>query len=163
MSETATRIDAKKELATWTRQLGHMYSVDLNHVPDASITTSPGGAARSVGNFTAEVVGLCYLTVKALEGEQLQFPPEEVQAEFAAKFTTREFCQEQVRNAANALADALESATDEQLNTQITAPWGQPMTAFAFATIAANHILYHDGQLNYIQALNGDSAVHWMD
>lgn len=163
MSETATRIDAKAELAGWTRQLGQMYSKDLEHVPDTTITNSPGGAARSVGNFTAEVVGLCLMTVKALQGEQLQFPPEEVQAEFAAKFTTREFCQEQVQKAANALADALEAATDEQLETQITAPWGQPLSAFGFATIASNHILYHDGQLNYIQALNGDGAIHWMD
>lgn len=163
MSETATRIDAKTELAGWTRQLGHMYSVDLAHVPETTITNSPGGSARSVGHFTAEVVGLCYMAVKAIQGEQIDYPSDEARAEFESKFTTKEFCQEQVQKASNALADALEAATDEQLSAQIMAPWGQPMTAFGFATIAANHILYHDGQLNYIQALNGDAAIHWME
>ena len=30
-----------------------------------------------------------------------------------------------------------------------------------FAFMAAYHTGYHDAQLNYIQSLNGDMAVHW--
>jgi hypothetical protein len=41
--------------------------------------------------------------------------------------------------------------------------WQIPTPLFTLAHIAVSHLWYHDGQLNYIQALLGDEKVHWMD
>ena len=62
-----------------------------------------------------------------------------------------------------AFGEALTGASDEALNTVITPPWKMPAPLFSLANVAVSHIWYHDGQLNYIQMLLGDGAVHWMD
>jgi hypothetical protein len=37
------------------------------------------------------------------------------------------------------------------------------MSKFALAHLASIHMMYHDGQLNYIQSLHGDGEIHWRD
>jgi len=46
--------------------------------------------------------------------------------------------------------------------------WGEtvqtmlgPMTLLAAAGFAALHMMYHDGQLNYVHLLHGDNEMHW--
>ena len=60
------------------------------------------------------------------------------------------------------LSAALSAADEATLTKTVMAPWQMESTVFMLATIAVNHIWYHDGQLNLIQALNGDGDVHWM-
>ena len=49
----------------------------------------------------------------------------------------------------------------EQLQEKVTAPWGQEMSKYDLAQMAALNTMYHDGQLNYFQALHGDGEMHW--
>ena len=39
-------------------------------------------------------------------------------------------------------------------------PFG-PATRLAAAGIASMHMMYHDGQLNYVHMLHGDMEMHW--
>lgn len=39
---------------------------------------------------------------------------------------------------------------------------GSRTTAFARVQYSASRMYYHLGQLNYIQALYGDTKIHWM-
>ncbi|MBX3119550.1 MAG: hypothetical protein KF784_10830 [Fimbriimonadaceae bacterium] len=163
MSQTATKIDPKTHLAGWTRQLTGMYANDLKAIDEANYANCPGGCARTVQDVTAEVIGFNYMIAAMLKGESPSMPSEEERAAFTAKFATTEACIGGIKDSGEALASALESASDETLASDATAPWGDKMPLYSLANIAANHILYHDGQLNYIQSLHGDGKMHWFE
>jgi len=38
---------------------------------------------------------------------------------------------------------------------------GMPSTLFSVAEGAALHMMYHDGQLNYLHTVHGDTEMHW--
>jgi len=90
-------------------------------------------------------------------------PTDDERAAFEAAFTTRAACQTAITDSAEALARVLESASDEDLAKSELAPWGMPMTFLEWSNIAVVHVMYHDGQLNFIQSLNGDDQIHWME
>lgn len=45
----------------------------------------------------------------------------------------------------------------------IQMPWGASMSAMEAIMLPAAHMQYHDGQINYIQLLLGDTAFHWAE
>ena len=164
MSESATAINVRGELANWTRQLGFMYTKDLAALSQEQFTESKGGCSRSAQSVTAEIVGFCGFTAEVVKGNnppmnEGMFSTDELKASTA----TVEAAIAAINEATASLASTIEGADEALLAQEWTAPWGQPMTRFAFALIGVNHIWYHDGQLNYIQAINGDEAVHWME
>lgn len=163
MSETATQLNIGEEVAQWCRRLGGMYAKDLAAIEESKYTVSQGGVARTIADFTSEVCGFNYMVVKALNGLPLSMPDDDERAAFQAQFADKEFAMRTVVDSANALADAIESASSETLVSTMTTPWGETMNTFTFANIAVNHILYHDAQLNFIQSLDGDGQMHWSD
>ena len=52
-------------------------------------------------------------------------------------------------------------STRESLGETTNALMGRVMTRLAVAELPAVHMSYHDGQLNYIHSLCGDSEMHW--
>jgi hypothetical protein len=79
------------------------------------------------------------------------------------KCATRDGARAEVNAAVADFGDALRSASDETLAAEVVPAWQIPTPLFTLAHIAVSHLWYHDGQLNYIQALLGDEKVHWMD
>jgi|CXWL01.1.fsa_nt_gi uncharacterized damage-inducible protein DinB len=163
MSETITRIDAKAELANWTRRIAGMYVADLKALDESAITASAGGAARTAQEFTAEVAGFNLMVAKKLRGEEVPERTDEDRAAFSAQFSSKEVCVSMLSSSAEELAGAIEFANEESMAEEVTLPWGETMSKWALANLCANHILYHDGQLNFIQSLNGDAEMHWFD
>lgn len=161
MSETSTMINAPVELAGWVRNLADMYCKDLRALTPEGYSVSAGGVARTAQNFTAEVAGFNFMITSIINGEAPSMPNDEEREAFVASLDTIEKGCEAITNSANAFASALESS-DRNFAEMITVPWGAQMSLYAFANIAANHIMYHDAQLNFIQSLHGDAEMHWM-
>jgi hypothetical protein len=155
-------IDAAAELAAWTRRCASMYAKDLRALSDEAYQKPCGEKARSMQEVTAEVAGYNMMVAGILQGNAPQMPTDEQRAAYTASLDTREKGVDAVLASANAMADAILAAGD-RLETITTAPWGEEMSLFVMANIAANHILYHDGQLNIVQCLHGDPAMHWFD
>lgn len=162
MSATATSYDVRSALARWADSLTEMYVKDLLTLSQDQFTTSIGGKCRTPQDFTAEVIGLLGLVGRAIRGESAELPSDEVRAEFRASITTPNVAAEKLKEAVANLVTTVSSLTDEQLSEEVQAPWGQPIGKMSFANLAVNHIWYHDGQLNLIQAFNGDAEIHWM-
>jgi hypothetical protein len=40
-------------------------------------------------------------------------------------------------------------------------PFGRPVQKFGPASLPINHMMYHDGQFNFLQTLYGDDKIHW--
>lgn len=163
MSNVAERIDSKASLANWLRVLGHMYTADLKATPPEVLTASPGGSARAPYEFTAEVIGLCRFTSAVLRGETPQLPDEAARKVFTESMKTSDALVTAMDAVVNELADAITGADDERLTATVMPPWQQETTVYMLAVITVNHFWYHDGQLNLIQTMKGDTVTHWME
>lgn len=164
MSTIATRPTVQANLANQIRRYSQMFNIDLNHIPEDEYTVSKGGKARTIQAIVAEVVGLNKMVAEILKGDGAgPMPSDEERAAFEAAFATRADCQTAITESAEALARILEKTRDEDLAKTEMAPWGMPMTYLEWSNIAVVHVMYHDGQLNFIQSLNGDDQIHWME
>lgn len=138
MSNVAEALDFRTGLVGWLDTLASFFCKDIRALPDEALTKSPGGVAKAPATIAAEVVSMCDWCAGALRGDAVN------------------------ASAAN-LGSAIREASDKTLASVVTPPWQMPAPMAVHAQVAVNHIWYHDGQLNYLQALQGDSAVHWRD
>lgn len=136
------------------------YLDDLNATDEAVLASSPGGAARSPYDFTYEVAFVNRRVAARLRREDpgpwhreswLTAPPE---------FCTKAEAIKAVEQSGNDVLSGWDNWPDDSLDEKIPLPNGET-TPIDMANLIARHLVYHDAQLNYCQALSGDSEVHW--
>lgn len=114
------------------------------------------GEARSPIDFTYEVVIVNRRIASRMRGEN----PEPMKFEgwmvAPADFRNKDRAIKEFDESAQEMIDAV---GDDPLRT-VQMP-DRTTTAFELANFGALHMMYHDAQLNYIQALKGDMAMHW--
>ena len=137
------------------------YIKDMSFIPDDKLGVVPMGVARPVLEFTAEVIGFNMFVAKAMRGEPIPHMSDEDKAAFFASVDSREKAVKMLSDGVSEIITAFEKLTDAELMEEVTLYWGQTETRFIVANMAAAHMGYHDGQLNYIQSLFGDGANHW--
>jgi uncharacterized damage-inducible protein DinB len=138
------------------------YLQDLEALSDQAISTSPGGAARSPIHFTYEIICVNRRFIKRLRGEDPgPFDPN-IWATTPSEYQTRFGATEGFRQSFEELIDVVNSIPDDEIDREIVVPNGTT-SPFDLSLFCATHTNYHDGQLNYIQALNGDPDIHWFD
>jgi len=137
-----------------------LYLQDWDAMSAESLTQSPGGVGRSPLHFTYEVALINVRLATRLRGEDPgPFDVgawEVVPSEFSTPLAMRTYLKEST----DLLISNLESIPESELDREIPTPTGST-TPFQLATFAATHMTYHDGQLNLIQALDGDAEIHW--
>ncbi|MEQ1821278.1 MAG: DinB family protein [Fimbriimonadaceae bacterium] len=162
--ETAQKLDTKAIIAGWTHAMTDMYCKDLKAMTDEQFVCAQPGKARSASALTADALSMAIYATNLLTDPSTEFQMEADMNRLVGEMTTIEEAVRVVSETGAALSQAIGSASDEKLAEIMTPPWGGPsMPMFLFVNIAANHLWYHDGQINFIQAMNGDEAVHWMD
>ena len=102
------------------------------------------------------------MVASVLKGESKELPSKEERDAFAASINTKEAAKAGLDASIGALTAAIQSVDGDGWLTKVMAPWGMEVTKAHMCSWAALHIMYHDGQLNFVQVLNGDTEVHWM-
>jgi hypothetical protein len=156
-------MNSSEMIAGGLEQCLAMYKVDLKHMNDEQLVEKKMGVGRSPLNMTAEVGFFNGACAKILKGEEAPMGDESAFAKLLDSFTTREEAVAMMDANTAELAEAIRGLSDEDLGAQVMAPWGEPITKGGLANMCVGHMMYHDGQINYIQTLNGDNAVHWME
>ncbi|HEY3298295.1 MAG TPA: DinB family protein [Armatimonadota bacterium] len=64
---------------------------------------------------------------------------------------------------AQQVCDAIDSLSDEAIEGDVKMPWGAIYPAGEAIFLPISHMTYHDGQINYIQVLLGDTKFHWAE
>lgn len=159
MSTTTISIDPKTTLLDSVRRIGGMYANDLSFVPSDKVAGCPMGSARSPLDFTAEVAGFNYYVASTLKGNSAK-TPEEREA-FQKSIDSLEKARQALDSSVETLADAISSLDEEGLTREVSTPWGDTVSAYRLANMCVMHMMYHDGQINYIQTLYGDCENHW--
>ena len=139
------------------------YNKDLPHFTDEQFAASPGGEARSPMAIVTEVGMFNDMCAKVISGERAPEHDEDAMRQAMASFDTREKVLGVLQSGTQALDKAIEGASEDDFQSEVTAPWGQPVTKQYLADACCMHMDYHDGQLNIIQCMNGDTTVHWME
>lgn len=154
-------IDYRAHYAGWVMSCADFFAKDLAALTQEQFDGTYGGVTRSPRNIATEVAVLTSGTVKIVQGGDLAMPSDEVMASTEAELDTPAKAGHAVKAAAVELAKAVKAASDEDLAREIAMPWGQAFSVYALAHLTATHIMYHDGQINYVQSINGDKEVHW--
>lgn len=162
MSHVMEGIDARGYLMGWLHGVTDMFLKDIKAMPEPTLTKKFGGCARPANELVADTLGMLYWTTAALKGEKYELN-EDSAAHLAPTLTTHTAIVEAMTKATSDFKNAFDQASDETLNKLVTPPWQMDAPLYILCQIAVSHIWYHDGQLNYIQALEGDEKVHWMD
>lgn len=153
-------LQPKAHLRETTLTIQRRLIQDLEAMAEDKINTCPGGCARPALNLVAECAMINALVAGYLRtGVAERLPPDQRQAHLAS-FDTREKARAYLEQTTQDLLNALETLDENTLG-DVSEPLGRPMSRFEIAQLPAMHMMYHDGQLNYLQTLHGDDQIHW--
>lgn len=136
------------------------YAGDLRAMNEEQLTSSSGGSSRSAADFTYEIVTINKRISKRLRYED----PGEFKFDGWVKapeeFQNKDTIIAQLEESMAEIIEAFANVPEEEMFRKIETPTGEtsPMDLAGFAV---DHMTYHDAQLNFIQALNGDEEMHW--
>lgn len=138
-----------------------MYIQDLQAMTHEQLSYSPGSAARTAYDVTYEVVVVNRRIAARLRGEEPgPWPGGEEFMRAPAEFCNKEQVIKDMENSMEAVLAAWGAMPIDQLNEKIVVPQGET-SPLELMSILLSHLPYHDGQLNYLQTIQGDKDVHW--
>ncbi|MEQ1932458.1 MAG: DinB family protein [Fimbriimonadaceae bacterium] len=146
-----------KQLALTNIDKAHdRYRKDVDSLTHEQLISSYGGA-RSAYDFTYEVANVNNRVAQRLRGQD-PGPAPDGWTVAPEDFKTKETCLAGLADSVATVRGAFEECPD--FTEERDFPLGK-MTIFELANFMAIHMTYHDGQLNFIQAMAGDGEVHW--
>ena len=153
--------DAKAHLAASARRAQTLLTNDINALSAEAQTTQHGGCVLTPVKMVAECAAFNSFIADLASGAPVSPPQEGWREALFAQYNTTEKAVAFLETSTEKLAAACEKLDASTMGEVIETPMGRPMTRFALIEMPIGHMTYHDGQLNYIQALHGDSAMHW--
>lgn len=136
------------------------YVSDLKALTHDQLNTSPGGGARTGYDFTLEIVQVNERIAARLRGEA-PAPPGEGWTVAPAEFQNKDVAVDAITASGEAVVAAWDALPPGDVDMEIVLPSGATMTPMDLMYLAGVHLRYHDAQLNYLQAMVGDTQVHW--
>jgi uncharacterized damage-inducible protein DinB len=138
----------------------HLFLKDFDATAD-SFFRSKCGCGGSVFDQVVEVIEFNHNVAKSILKEQTHISSDQERAELVDELDTRHKARAAFEESIQAVVQAASRFTDEEWGESITTQWGTLAKRADFVLWVAYHNFYHDGQINYIQVLNGDAVVHW--
>ena len=135
-----------------TMSSAQMLCKDTTYVPSEKLNWTPMDYGKSAIAILSEISRSNYEIAAVILGG----PPKKVETEdFDA-------LKDHVIESAQEVCKAIDSLSDQALEGDLTMPWGGIFAASQAILLPASHMNYHDGQVNYIQLLLGDTKFHWI-
>ncbi len=132
---------------------------DAAFIPKEKFSFCPMGCAHTAADILTEVAGANVAIANSLTGAK----PDEEFGKKVGQASTLEEIGDLVLESARIVVKAIESFSDADLDRDVTLPWGMTLPISQAIFLPVSHMTYHDGQINYIQTLLGDSAFHWAE
>ena len=135
---------------------------DTKHIPEEKFCFCPMGCAKTAEDILRECAGTNARIAASLRGED---PSSSVAyLDFQKKVDAAsglEAFGKLIMESSEIVRAAIDGIADADLDKQVKMPWGAMFLLGAAILLPSQHMNYHDGQINYIQTLLGDSAFHW--
>jgi hypothetical protein len=137
-----------------TMQYTEMLLKDVTYIPQDKWDWHAPEAGTSVREILTTCVNANVMLAAAIKGEK--------QKEIKVS-TDSDALIKQVLDTAKEVCQAIDSLSDKDWAGTRTMPWGKEVPTSAATLLPAGEMSYHDGQINYIQLLLGDTKFHWME
>lgn len=125
---------------------------DASYIPDEKMDWRPMEHGKSAVQIMAECASTNLVFADVLNGAA----PREIPV-----ITDPAELSSHLMESATEVCKAIDSM--DSLLDLLQMPWGASMSATEAIMLSASHMQYHDGQINYIQLLLGDSNFHWAE
>jgi hypothetical protein len=133
---------------------------DLSAMDETQAAGTPHEALRPTIKLVAECGSVNTLLASLVATGQATMPTPEEREAFYAGITTQQAALAVLEDGTQKLYAAIAAAAPDTWDDSISGPFG-PWTRAAAAGFAALHMMYHDGQLNSVHLLHGDTEMHW--
>ena len=133
---------------------------DLSAMDAEKAVGSPHDALRPAIKLVAECGAVNGLLATLVATGQAAMPSPEQSAAFYESITTPEAALAALEEGTQTLYAAIDAAAPDTWDDTVPGPFG-PWTRATAAGFAALHMMYHDGQLNSVHLLHGDTEMHW--
>ena len=143
--------DLAKEITMDTAQT---LCKDATYIPEEKLDWSPMDYGKSANALLSECAKANFGIASVISGKKPAAPKENM--DFSE-------LKSHVIDSAKEVCKAIDSISDKDLEGGIQLPWGPVMPASRAIFLPASHMSYHDGQINYIQLLLGDTKFHWIE
>lgn len=145
--------------ATLTRETAEVLIALLDATPADRFTWRPLDQGRTIHH---QLVECCLANRKwtaiLRTRTYANFGEEEADAEFQ-RCTDPEVLKTRLRETAAELSDAILAIPDEDISLKVETAWG-PYSLARSCMHACWNMMYHEGQINYLQTLYGDKSDH---
>lgn len=157
--------DARKYLASITRMMSQTVSRTAPFTPSDKRNWSPMGSARTTLDVAQECAEALEMGSGWIKTGQFTAPDRQVmtaRAEALKKNPPKlEDLQARLQKAAEQYAQDLEKVPVERWTQMTTSPFtGQQMPVGALLGLPVFNMIYHWGQINYVQTMLGDTEMH---
>ncbi len=159
MADTLSQHPALNDIAQRTKSAAGLFATDLKHMSHETLALSPGGKARTGYDIAYEVIGLHRLICDVAAGRTPK-PMPDGWVTAPSEFKDVNTAIHEFESSVEQLLAFMATATDELLGKVSPTPFGE-MPLMGLCQIVPIHLMYHSGQLNYIQTLQGDDQFHW--
>jgi len=150
-------MNSQETIALLLEQGIEAFTAAVDSTPDDKFDWKPEPTARTAREVACEIVVMFIKTVKNLETRTLDTEymsyMEELLPLSRAELITK------AKDSLVPLTAAIKAFPTEELEVVIPSPWGD-MTFFEQMSYAYWNMMYHTGQINYIQTLYGDKDMH---
>lgn len=128
----------------------HRFLYGLDQTPDERLNWSPGGTDKTPLHVAGDLAGFLFFLARTLAREEKPLP----EGGFPPAPETREAAREAIDNGCAALRRAVEGLDPADLSAKPTHMGEDTLEEVLW--LINGTILYHQGQLNYIQLCYGD-------
>ncbi|MCW5934875.1 MAG: DinB family protein [Fimbriimonadia bacterium] len=152
-------MSAQEYLAETARRMAKTIERTVAHLPEDKREWVPMGSARTAVDMLAECAFYLNFATLTMKGMATTGEGKDMAALQALPFN--ELVAELHKNA-QAYAETIASLTDEQFVQEVTHPMtGRPTALVNVVNLPAMNLVYHWGQINYMQMMLGDTEMHW--
>ncbi len=156
-----SHLDPKQYLMDGLEGAKKRFVQDLEALSDEQLNEASGQGGRKPIDFVYETGWVNRWMADQIKGQEPQkWPWNDGWPTAPEDFNTKQNAIEEITNSIDEIKSALEEKSEDDILTRFTEN-DRETSIFERAAIAMMHITYHDGQLNYIQAMSGDMEVNW--
>jgi hypothetical protein len=153
-------LDLGAHLRATTERAYHNLVNDLNALDEEKASGSPNAALRPAIKVVAECGAVNGTLAELLTAGTATMPSPDERAAYFASITTRAEALASLDAGTQKLYAAIDGVAPDRWGETVQTMLGQ-MTLLTAAGFAALHMMYHDGQLNSLHLLHGDTEMHW--
>jgi uncharacterized damage-inducible protein DinB len=157
--------DTRQYLATITRFMAQAVARTAPFTPSDKRNWSPMGAARTTIDVLQECAEALEMGSRWMKSSQIAGPDPQARAARAEALKKNppklEDVLARLQKASEQYAQDLEKFPAERMTQMVTSPFsGQPMPMAALLGLPVFNMIYHWGQINYVQTMLGDTEMH---